>query len=602
MHFAHTVRRWVAVLLCLLLCAGCAPQPSDSTPKEDENMTPALESFIKTVPETVEPFVVPAFDIPPQADNVFSTDPCNTDLVLAPQNDGAQNSMADFIGATMMTPAYHLAQGMSILEEGGARVQQMGAKAFKFYLCRDVASNYYQIDDWGELDNSSPMTIAQHRYYRALFAQDIDTFVIGVFTCAPAEELGGKNPAAYFAYQFTEENRQREYKELYELTYYLCKTYAGTGKTFIFQNWETDWCAVGATGGEYAATTEPDQEILDRITLWCNTRQDAVMAARRDAGCEGVQVYHALEVNHVHNEDLSFRCLVNTVVPRTYCDFYSFSAYGSTYEDDTLRAALDYLQAAIAGNRTGGRSGLFFGEYGYPESANADHKLQKIVERVLRICREYRVSHVFFYEMYDVDLESYRYYLINRDGLYHDAYNQLYKAIRGYDSPEYLACRDKYGPFTPDSLPVSMTVLEDKIVRQAGLCYRYLPTLGTNRIAVYKGRPCIISVTEVGKQSSPICFDADETLIPPDMRELQISVTLYDGTPDETLYLYYNSTGSIVQYRPVQLKGNGEWTTVTFSLYDCAFTTAYQGAADFFLCTKGGSPLYVSEVSVTSPS
>ena len=233
MHFAHTVRRWVAVLLCLLLCAGCAPQPSDSTPKEDENMTPALESFIKTVPETVEPFVVPAFDIPPQADNVFSTDPCNTDLVLAPQNDGAQNSMADFIGATMMTPAYHLAQGMSILEEGGARVQQMGAKAFKFYLCRDVASNYYQIDDWGELDNSSPMTIAQHRYYRALFAQDIDTFVIGVFTCAPAEELGGKNPAAYFAYRFTEENRQREYKELYELTYYLCKTYAGMGKTFM---------------------------------------------------------------------------------------------------------------------------------------------------------------------------------------------------------------------------------------------------------------------------------------------------------------------------------------------------------------------------------
>ncbi len=367
----------------------------------------------------------------------------NTNVTFPCHNDGAKNTMSDFIGANHIWADYTLL-GMDSLTEGGVRTTELGSSTVKVYLVDYYKSNYKANINWGNEKITSAVELARTEYFQKLFGrEDLKTIVIGTYIF---DRTYG-HPATYFIHSFTDEAKEKEYQSMYDLAYYLCIRYAGTGRTFIIQNWESDWACMS----EPIAGYDPPQEVFSRLTDWINTRQDAVMAARIDADCRDVYIYNCLEVNLVRKAMNGGATVTNNVIPYTYCDFYSYSCY-DTAEDETLFSqALDYLSEKVNSNRTGGKSKCYIGEFGYPDSLNAKTTVS-VAETVLRIAREKCYSHVYWWQMYDcVTSESYiegkhytisdfmGYWLIKCDGTYTKVWNIIYKAINGKDDPNYTA-------------------------------------------------------------------------------------------------------------------------------------------------------------------
>ncbi len=115
--------------------------------------------------------------------------------------------------------------------------------------------------------------------------------------------------------------KRREAADFEALASHFLTVYRGTGRTFIFQNWEGDWAA-GKIGDPDAA---PAPVAVQGMIDWLNARQEGVerpRARRPDAGC---RVYHAAEVNLIGIAlDGKTHAIVGTVIPETRCDLYSY--------------------------------------------------------------------------------------------------------------------------------------------------------------------------------------------------------------------------------------------------------------------------------------
>jgi hypothetical protein len=389
------------------------------------------DNSLKIDEHTIGSFTIPAYKIPARDSDLTSLR--NTDVTFPAHNDGKKNTMADFIGANHIWPEYTLTEP-DCLNDGGARMLELGSTTIKTYLVNYYKKNYPVGTDWGTKEIMSAVELAQTQYYRDLFDKDLKTFTIG---CYIFDNSFGP-PATYWNKQFPETARLKEYQELYDLTYYLCKTYAGTGKTFIVQNWEGDWAS---RGDNY---TDPDNyvtpEAAARMVQWTNTRQDAVMAARKDAGCENVYVYHALEVNLIQIGIEGKPCVTTDVIPYTYCDFYAYSAYDTQETEAGFATALDFLHEHVASNRTGGKSQCFIGEFGWPFSMDNEYEESRIktAENGLKVAREKKFAHVYWWELYGEG----EYAIVKRDRTYTAVWNIFYKAINGVDFPHSTFIKD----------------------------------------------------------------------------------------------------------------------------------------------------------------
>jgi hypothetical protein len=179
-----------------------------------------------------------------------------------------------------------------------------------------------------------------------------------------------------------------------------------------------------------------------------STKIDAVMAARKDAGCKDVYVYHAIEGNLIQIGIEGKPCVTTDVIPYTYCDFYAYSVYDTQETEEGFAAALDFLLKHVAANRTGGKSLCFIGEFGWPFSFDnkEEDKRIKIVENVLKVAREKKFAHAYWWELYDTpnakgktvssNPDDYPgYWLVTPEGEYTAVWNIFYKAINGVDFP-----------------------------------------------------------------------------------------------------------------------------------------------------------------------
>lgn len=367
-------------------------------------------------PHTAGGIAVPGYEIP--AEDCCPVSARNIGVTFPPQNDGRRNSMPDFLGANHIWPEFSLS-GADTISDGGLTTLELGSRTIKTYIT-DYYRQNYKADKWPETDYSSPAELADCEYYRKLFSLDIHTYVIGAYIFD--REFG--HPAVYFNTQFPEKARRLEYSQLYDLTYYLCKTYAGTGKTFIIQNWESDWaCVSWSEDRKY-----PTQDIFDRMIRWANTRQDAVSDARRDADSAGVNVFHAIEVNRVGDGMDGHPCVLTGVVPYTYCDFYAYSCYDMQESDDTFVAALKYIEEYVAKNRAAGASKCYIGEFGWP-SELGEEKRAAIAERVPRIARSFGWSHAYWWELYGQLDSTFR--LVTPDGKHTPEWQRFQDLLRG---------------------------------------------------------------------------------------------------------------------------------------------------------------------------
>jgi len=199
------------------------------------------------------------------------------------------------------------------------------------------------------------------------------------------------------------------YRQMYDLTAWLLRTYSGSGKTFLLGNWEGDWILLGG----YDYTSDPSPEVLASLIRYFQVRQDAVEAARRDIPHDGVQVGHYIEVNRPLDAlDLGQTRLANAVLPFVKTDMISYSAYDSL-KPHRLEEALDYLekQAQFTSyfDQCYERK-VFVGEYDAYEDyhVNGYADPQRQVENTLRIIRsaiEWGAPFVLFWAFYNNESE-----------------------------------------------------------------------------------------------------------------------------------------------------------------------------------------------------
>jgi len=202
---------------------------------------------------------------------------------------------------------------------------------------------------------------------------------------------------------FPKTAQEKEYREVYDFTAYLLKTYSGSGKTFYLGHWEGDGILRGSVSKTNDVRVTP--AAVQGMINWLTVRQSAVDDAKRDTPHQNVQVWHYTEVNHVViARDEGRPAVVNKVLPYVPVDFVSYSAYDTSNfpRPDNIKSALDYIESkltpkpGIVGKR------VFIGEYSY-EILN-QHTPQQQNELsciVMRTGLEWGCPFVLYWEIYN---------------------------------------------------------------------------------------------------------------------------------------------------------------------------------------------------------
>lgn len=254
------------------------------------------------------------------------------------------------------------------LNEGADRVLALGTRVIKVFVTQDPESSYPFNSEWGPQPIDAADTV-ERPYFQALFAKPFTTFILVI---TPAL---GPNP---YLDGMSVNETNAEWDQAYRLTSYLLRTYAGSGKTFILQNWEGDHLLRAGL----PAQAVPDAVRVSGMIDWLNTRQAGVEAARNEIGQDGVEVYHAVEVNLVLKAMEGQVTLTNDVVPHTQADLYSYSSW-ETFNPNKVVRALNYLQRKAPDSRKFGADNIYVGEFGAGKHHAGNEKRQGGVIRKL---------------------------------------------------------------------------------------------------------------------------------------------------------------------------------------------------------------------------
>lgn len=254
--------------------------------------------------------------------------------------------VAHAAGRYNFTDKDYLNEGADVLLELGTRVIKV------FFLPHQVDFHYPFNSDWGDPLPADLVELAQRPYFQELFRKPFSTYILVI------SAVGGGAP---YLEGLTPEEAEAEREQMYALTKHLLTTYAKTGKTFILQNWEGDHLL----RQELPEHAEPDRKRVAAMIQWFNVRQDGVRDARQELGDNlGVEVLHAIEVNHLQRAMAGGVTLTNDVVPFTRADLYSYSTWDIRFDPRTLVKALDYLEAKAPDNQRFGKRNLYLGELG----------------------------------------------------------------------------------------------------------------------------------------------------------------------------------------------------------------------------------------------
>lgn len=198
---------------------------------------------------------------------------------------------------------------------------------------------------------------------------------------------------------FSDEEREREYREIRDLCEWFLATYDGTGKRFYLGHWEGDWHLRDGyrTDGDETVTDTAVAGMID----WLNTRQRAIDDARRAIPHHDVEVYGYTEVNLVCLAMQGRRTVTNNVLPHTNVDYVSYSSYDTQGDPADLRAALDYLEAKLPAKEGVAGKRVFIGEYGFPAIHYPPEEQDRRSRQVMRVGIEWGCPFVLYWEIYN---------------------------------------------------------------------------------------------------------------------------------------------------------------------------------------------------------
>jgi hypothetical protein len=304
---------------------------------------------------------------------------------LAPAPAAAQETR-DILGVAHVAGKYSFGSE-DFLNEGADELLDLGTRVIKVWFTPDAVSRYPFNSHWGPTP-ANLVELARKPYYQALFAKPFTTFIL-VFQAV--------NPAPPSVPPFPWANVEAERQQLHDLAAYLLTTYAGSGKTFILQNWEGDHLLRAGL----APDARPSRQRVFAMALWWDAHQDGVAAARAEVGARGVNVYHAIEVNALADAMRGEVTAANDVLPWTHADLYSYSSWDVDFDPNALTQALDYLQSKAPPSALFGRRNIYLGEFGEASNQAPDEaRRADVIRRLAETALGWGVRYAVYWQLY----------------------------------------------------------------------------------------------------------------------------------------------------------------------------------------------------------
>ncbi|MBS2213117.1 MULTISPECIES: hypothetical protein [Carboxylicivirga] len=300
----------------------------------------------------------------------------------------------NFVCGTQAIGANYKFTKESFIVEQAKHIQGMGSNILKISMGKNYAKSYGMKPASGI--KTTLDLIKKKEDYQKVMDMDFKYIFAWVHTFTEAKWQDG----------LTSEEKLMLYREMYELTEYVLKTYSGSGKTFLFGNWEGDWLLHGLGKRDNIPSDEKVQGMID----WFNIRQIAVDDAKRNTPHEEVEVWHYIELNLVTKGLEGKKCIVNSVLPHTNPDLVSYSSYEIIKKKPTylelkkaVGEAMDYIESKLA-EKDGVpfKRRVYIGEYGYQTNANQDDAKQLfLTKRMMRVSLDLNLPFALHWEMYN---------------------------------------------------------------------------------------------------------------------------------------------------------------------------------------------------------
>ena len=287
-------------------------------------------------------------------------------------------ALADRVGVTHADGSYHFTNA-DFMSEGARAVLGLGSRVIKIWFTPGIMDQMYPFNSrWPK--TADLVTVGESPHIQSLFAMPFTTFILEVVACAGHDWSRGLTA-----------RQVAEIREEYRVfAAWLLSKYAGSGKTFVLQNWESD----NALGQDAPAAAV--QGMID----WANARQAGIEEARTLGKAAGVTVAGAIEVNKISTSWSGAR-VTDAVVPHTRCDLYSYSNWETWADGDLLRRNLDHLASRAPQSELYGRDNIFMGEFGAGEMIwkSADVQLQH-TRVMLETALSWGVRYAVYWELY----------------------------------------------------------------------------------------------------------------------------------------------------------------------------------------------------------
>jgi hypothetical protein len=303
--------------------------------------------------------------------------------------DGRVAAFNYVLGTQTFGVKYTFTKDTSLVETAKA-ILGMGSNVLKISMEKDYRKQYPGLADDPKIRSLVDLARLEPSY-RAVLSMPFRHVLLWTY---PFD-------TGWWADGLSEEEREKTYRQHFDLTAYLLRTFSGSGKTFYLGHWEGDW----HLHPSYDPSKDPSDTMVRGMADWLNARQKAIEDAKRATPHRGVMVYGYTEVNLVQKAMKGGKTLTNDVLPLTDVDFVSYSSYDSLTNDpatvgDRLKAALQHVE-----NRLRPKPGIegkrvFIGEYGFPTQYHAPAKQEELSRAVCRAALEWGCRFALYWEMY----------------------------------------------------------------------------------------------------------------------------------------------------------------------------------------------------------
>lgn len=263
------------------------------------------------------------------------------------------------LGVAHVAGGYSVAKsGESFLSAGAHRTLELGQSTLKLFVTPKFREQYPQA--WPDGVDSLEGLVRTPAFVE-VFDLPFETFVLTTVSFSMGVDDPWRSGDATL-------RLAGERRELEGMLRFLSTRYAGTGKSFVVQNWEGDWALAG--GFDRAKTI--DEGSVQRMQTWLNQRQAVIEEVRQNAP-PGVHFAGAVEANLVLDSAKTTR-VTSAVLPEVCTDLVSYSAWEATdvgalpeaQQASTLEARLTTALKLLADAAPVGAQ-TYLGEFGLPE-------------------------------------------------------------------------------------------------------------------------------------------------------------------------------------------------------------------------------------------